>query len=177
MGCCKNTTARVNFLTQSRLNRQSVLNLELIPGITTMLYSEKPADFNRNLIAVGCVVEAGGKILLLHRHSNRIYGNKWGFPTGKQEKGEMIEDTAVRELYEEAGIRIAPSAMHYCGKRYVRYPDQDFEYHLFFVRLRSQRQVSINEEEHQAFAWVTPSEALTMDFIEDLDGCLAMISP
>jgi 8-oxo-dGTP pyrophosphatase MutT (NUDIX family) len=32
--------------------------------------------------------------------------SKWGFPKGHQELGETEEDTAIREFYEETGIKI-----------------------------------------------------------------------
>jgi tRNA nucleotidyltransferase (CCA-adding enzyme) len=41
-----------------------------------------------------------------------VYGKKsgkWGFPKGHQENNETEEDTAIRELYEETGIKINQS--------------------------------------------------------------------
>ena len=41
-----------------------------------------------------------------------VYGKKsgkWGFPKGHQENNETVEDTAIRELYEETGIKINQS--------------------------------------------------------------------
>jgi len=38
-----------------------------------------------------------------------VYGKKsqkWGFPKGHMEKGETEEQTALREFYEETGIRV-----------------------------------------------------------------------
>jgi len=38
-----------------------------------------------------------------------VYGKKsqkWGFPKGHMEKGETEEETALREFYEETGIRV-----------------------------------------------------------------------
>lgn len=43
-----------------------------------------------------------GRILLQQRSDNGL----WGLPGGCQELGERLEATAVRELHEEAGIRV-----------------------------------------------------------------------
>ena len=53
---------------------------------------------------VVCWREAGKdiEVLLVHREQY----DDWGFPKGKQDKGELLQETAVREVEEEAGIRI-----------------------------------------------------------------------
>ena len=45
-----------------------------------------------------------GEILLQERTDR----NKWGLPGGCQDLGENLRDTAVREAYEETGIKINP---------------------------------------------------------------------
>lgn len=43
--------------------------------------------------------------ILLVRRANPPDAGRWGFPGGKIEAGEPIEAAAVRELFEETGIR------------------------------------------------------------------------
>ena len=43
--------------------------------------------------------------VLLVRRANPPDAGKWGFPGGKVDLGECLQDAAVRELYEETGIR------------------------------------------------------------------------
>lgn len=45
--------------------------------------------------------QSGGLVWLVVKHSGY---HKWGFPKGRIEKGEKLEETAVREVKEEAGI-------------------------------------------------------------------------
>lgn len=56
-----------------------------------------------DLIAAGAVVvRKGGDVLLVHRPKY----DDWSFPKGKQDAGEHITATAVREVHEETGVRI-----------------------------------------------------------------------
>lgn len=50
------------------------------------------------------VVIRDGQALLVRRANQPDMG-KWGFPGGKMEAGETVRDTAVRELFEETGVR------------------------------------------------------------------------
>ena len=48
-----------------------------------------------------------GKILLQERTDR----NKWGLPGGCQDLGEDLRATAIREAYEETGIKIEPDKL------------------------------------------------------------------
>jgi len=55
---------------------------------------------------VRVVVVSRGELLLVqhhHRASNEVY---WCPPGGGRERGETLEETAVREVYEETGIPV-----------------------------------------------------------------------
>ena len=54
-------------------------------------------------IAVGVIV-GDGKVLVCRRRGDQMLGGLWEFPGGKQEAGERLEQTAVREVREEVGL-------------------------------------------------------------------------
>jgi A/G-specific adenine glycosylase len=56
-------------------------------------------------IAVG-VVRKGGRILIDRRRNEGLLGGLWELPGGKRMAGETLEETVVREIREETGVRV-----------------------------------------------------------------------
>lgn len=139
-----------------------------------MIYDNEPENFQPKFEVVSCYVESDGKILLLHRDDKKSEGDTWGVPAGKIDAGEDPESAIERELREETGLAISRDKIEYLTKVFVRYPDYDFTYHMFRTELESPSEISINPEEHKAFRWVTPKDALAMELIRDLDACIRM---
>ncbi len=64
----------------------------------------KPVPFQ--VIGVGVVLDASGRVLIDQRLNEGLLGGLWEFPGGKQEQGEPIEATIRRELMEELAITV-----------------------------------------------------------------------
>jgi 8-oxo-dGTP pyrophosphatase MutT (NUDIX family) len=85
-----------------------------------------PANFDpRNAeIALGsCVIvkDRDGKIVLIRQSVSRpdLDTEHWFFVCGKMETGESLEETGVREVYEEIGCVVRISGIHHVGHHYV----------------------------------------------------------
>lgn len=57
------------------------------------------------LVAACALVDTDGRILLAQRPEGKSLAGLWEFPGGKVEPGETPEETLVRELEEELGVR------------------------------------------------------------------------
>ena len=54
------------------------------------------------------IIENDNGEILLQERTDR---NKWGLPGGCQDLGEDLRETAVREAYEETGLKIDPNSI------------------------------------------------------------------
>lgn len=62
------------------------------------------------VVGVGVVVWKDGRVLLIRRGKPPMRG-RWSLPGGRQELGETVRETAVREVREETGVEIRLGAL------------------------------------------------------------------
>jgi len=138
-----------------------------------MIYYEKPKDFTPDIEVVGCLIEFKDKILLLHRHNNKSEGGKWGIPAGKINKEDGNQKVAmIRELKEETSLSFKENDLVFYKTFFVVYPNKKYFYHYHKIILDREVDIIIENNEHQAFAWVSIQEALNMPLVMHEDFCL-----
>jgi len=106
--------------------------------------------------SVSSVITVNGKILTLRRPDNApSFPGIWSLVAGKTEKGEKAEDAAVREIFEETGLRVSsPSAS--LAPIFVR--EKDIIWKVYpFIFVHDSSDVILNGE-NQDHRWVTPEE-------------------
>jgi len=105
------------------------------------------------------VIFRGDRVLLLRRASDqRIAPDTWQCPVGKQDVGEPIEETLVREVHEETGLRVL-SAVPLGTQSTERVTDREpTTWHQFdFLAETDGAEVRLSHE-HSAFRWVPLAE-------------------
>jgi ADP-ribose pyrophosphatase YjhB (NUDIX family) len=80
---------------------------------------------------ISAVVE-GGAVLLVRR-LNPPDAGRWGFPGGKIETGEPIHEAAVRELYEETGLRATAERIFTAVDVIDRDPQEVLHHHFILI--------------------------------------------
>ncbi|MCX5105950.1 NUDIX domain-containing protein [Streptomyces sp. NBC_00053] len=74
----------------------------------------KPALESMTLLVAAVIVhdKATNRVVLLQRSENAKFAQgMWDLPVGKSEPGEPINETAIRELYEETGLTVKPESL------------------------------------------------------------------
>tara|TARA_Y100000034_G_scaffold130503_1_gene189144 strand:- start:4004 stop:5209 length:1206 start_codon:yes stop_codon:yes gene_type:complete len=96
------------------------------------------------------IFDPHGRVLVLRRGPTDPWKpGHWNFPGGGVEVGETPQQAAVREVYEEAGIAIRPTDLHYSFS--FRRPGGGT--HLLWVKLREVPRVELLDREHDSFQW------------------------
>lgn len=93
-------------------------------------------------------------MLLLQRSLTGDFAGTWCCPGGKIEEGESPALAAVREFYEETNYRVGALDEPFA----TRIAD-DVHFTTFLAKCDDEFVPKLNEE-HTAFAWVKPADAL-----------------
>lgn len=128
------------------------------------VYEKPPKGFLAKVEVAACYLEINEHFLLLER-STGVEAKKWGVPAGKLELNETPEEAAVRELFEETGIRIQPNELHSVGILYIRKPEVDYVYHPFKINLTGKPEVRLSSE-HLSFKWLSQSEIMEIPLMD-----------
>ena len=113
-------------------------------------------------IAEGGIVEnASGKILLMKRLG------KWDLPKGKLDKGETIEECALREIEEETGAAGLTVKSSFAETYHTYYRNEKWiikHTHWYIVKCKDDSKLSPQEEEDiEQVAWV---DHVTIDLLK-----------
>jgi ADP-ribose pyrophosphatase YjhB (NUDIX family) len=130
-------------------------------------------------LAAGLAIRDDGAVLLVASRYPNHPEPLWNLPGGRQEPGELLSETVVREVLEETGMRATAGPLAYVGESY------DGDVHVlcavFHVRVEP-GEAPAHESDHVAgFGWVARDElsqhiavAVVRDpLLRYLDGTLA----
>ncbi len=91
-----------------------------------------------------------GQVLMGLRLSNHGH-NTWSAPGGKPELNEKFEDTAVREVFEETGIKINKSDLKYIATTDDIFSDSHYQTTHF--RVNNIKAVPVVMEKNKCAEW------------------------
>ena len=91
-----------------------------------------------------------------------------GFPKGHMEPGETEEQTALREIYEEVGLRVRLLESFRAVTEYpLPYPPDTRKRVVFFLAEYDNQQITIQESELASYALAPFDEALALTEFAD----------
>lgn len=116
------------------LNEEELLNLSAnyggYPVLFRMALDERICHIPFIQTGAAIIIRNETNQILLQERTDR---NKWGLPGGCQDLGEDLKDTAIREAYEETGIKLNPNELELIDTlsgetRKNSYPNGDIVY-------------------------------------------------
>lgn len=108
--------------------------------------------------AITIIEDEQGRILM----QQRAYPHGiWGLPGGIMELGESAEDTARREVFEEAGLRIGALELLgvYSGEHYLcraANGDEFYTVTIAYLTREYEGEPHVHDDESLSFEWVDP---------------------
>ncbi len=124
-------------------------------------------------VGVAALVPDGERLLVLRRAGAHGAGT-WGLPGGHQEFGESPEQTAVREVAEETGLRVLAAARR--GFTDDPMPEIGRHYVTLFVECRvvAGEARILEPDKATDLAWLTPAELRQRELFAPLGRWLGL---
>jgi 8-oxo-dGTP pyrophosphatase MutT (NUDIX family) len=116
---------------------------------------------HRPILMVGAgllILDDQNRLLLLKRTDNYC----WGIPGGSTEPGEIVEEAAKRETFEETNLEIDKMSLFgvFSGPElYYKYPNGDEVYNvtIMYVSRDWRGEIQLNDE-HSEWNWFAANE-------------------
>ncbi len=84
------------------------------------------------LVGVGAVIIHEGRVALVKRALPPLQG-QWSIPGGLLEVGETLREAAIREAYEETGLRVEAGKLLGVFERVLRDERGKIQYHYILI--------------------------------------------
>lgn len=113
------------------------------------------------------------KLLLLLRGSTAPYNpDKYGLPGGMVDNNETLEECAVRELFEETGLKISINDLVPMSVKYASgYKKRFFVYN----NLNINQNINISWE-HSNYGWFSLRETEAIDLVPNLNITITVLA-
>ena len=162
----------------SSLNEEELLELSAnyggYPVLFRMALDERICHIPFIQTGAAIIIRNENKEILLQERTDR---DKWGLPGGCQDLGEDLRVTAVREAYEETGIKLDPNDLVLIdtlsgSSRKNSYPNGDIVYNntsLYLADVSIENTTSLKgDSETKKLRFFDPNEVPTNLMDEDL---------
>jgi len=139
-----------------------------------MIFKKRPTNFNPNFEVSACFILFKKKFIFLKTGLHKKLAGLWGVPAGKLNFGETPLECVKREILEETQINLNENETKFFKTIYIKYPEIDYIYHIFYTKLKEKPEIIINSHESEEYKWVNKKEALQMPLIPDEGPCIEM---
>ncbi len=110
--------------------------------------------------AVRCYLIKDEKVVVTkYKEGNKKFGY-YDIPGGKIEEGETPEQTAIREMKEETGLKVGD--LKYKGNMIIEYPNRIFDFNIFIA---NESEGEPQEFEENTSEWIEINELLQKEKI------------
>lgn len=108
---------------------------------------------------VGCFLEFDGRFIVLLRQNHKPDGGTWCLASGKVEPGETDDAAILREVQEETGYEARQNELIRLGEYpFTASNGKDHTFIAYRIALPHKIPVTLEQDSHSEYRWVTPQE-------------------
>ena len=132
--------------------------------LTTTIHKTKANKLH--IVAVVAVVRnSEGKYLVLKRSEREIaYPGMYTFPGGKVEDNDTVEETLVKEVEEEAGMKLKQGKILLKDKSFIRPDGQTVKVFSYLCEVEDASKVTISDD-FTDYRWITVRDLKTLPHV------------
>lgn len=132
-----------------------------------------PAEFQNGIkysevnmcVSIACIILKDDKILIAKRNPVGDMGGRWEFPGGKVENGETDEQSIIREMQEEFGVKVEPK--EFITESVFFHNQKENHLHAYKVQIEHDGiEKPYILTEHSEYKWVNPLEIKNLYFVD-----------
>lgn len=129
-------------------------------------------------LIVHVLLEEDGRYLvtkrsMIKRGQENVYPNFWDIPGGGVEVGELPQDAAIREVFEETGQQVELLAIIHEDSQYDVSKEMVFTRLVYSGKLLTNLPIQLDPEEHTAYRWIgSLSELIGEKWVPYLDAII-----
>jgi ADP-ribose pyrophosphatase YjhB (NUDIX family) len=132
------------------------------------MISKRDAARGKVLISAYAVIEGKEQALLLIYEGDTPYNKRWVLPGGYVKPNETIEQTVVREIEEETGLKIASTKLVGIYEDFLTEKDEPINHIIAAYKAEVVGGRIIFTKEATAYKWLALKEALSSAEIPDV---------
>ena len=115
------------------------------------------------------------QVLLQKRAATKRFNpNKWGLCAGHVDSGESIDDTALREVEEEIGLKLSLNDLHILEKMEVKKRESNSQLTRIYYVVCNKENFKVQTEELSEVKWFNIDDVI--DMIKNNDDTLTLKS-
>jgi 8-oxo-dGTP diphosphatase len=120
--------------------------------------------------ATGVAVFNNSKLLVVRRSAHDTLGGFYELPGGGVDEGETLEQGAIREAWEETGLKVTRVIDVIKGFDYSTSTKPKLRQFNFLVEVEDYE--IILSHEHDRYRWITPEQVSDLPATSEMKNCL-----
>ncbi|HEY5806241.1 MAG TPA: NUDIX hydrolase [Candidatus Saccharimonadales bacterium] len=122
----------------------------------------------------GIAIIRDGKVLVVRRVANDFLGGFYELPGGGVDPGEAFAEGAIRETFEETGLKVSAIVGMFASFDYATKTKPKVRQINFIVEVEP-GVVTLEPTEHDALLWIGPEDIAGLHTTDEMRTCLRAI--